>query len=65
MDELKRIKRYIEGVNPSCFENYTMRCDEIKAISNLAMVAPVDAIILAFQFGQVKGYRAAMKEAKE
>ena len=60
---LERIKAYIDG--GQAVKNklrYTMVYSEIVALSQKAMEAPADAVVLAFNYGREKGYRMAKAE---
>ena len=65
MAELEKIKKYIENTNFSYqVKTYNMRVNEWEKMANIASYTPYDAISLAFDYGQAKGYRMAKAEMK-
>lgn len=62
MSEIEKIQRYIErsDINPVSRERYQMHLRNVKAL--LQQVNNVEAILLAFNFGMARGYRAAKAE---
>lgn len=68
MSELDKMKKYIERTKMKKSTNYTMFCPEIAALMRKGHNTAddlYDAIILAFRYGQAKGYRCAMKEMRK
>lgn len=63
MSEIEKVKRYIQEPNipKDVSRHYTIRIKEGKAIGSLPRF---DAILLAFFYGEAKGYRAAKAEAR-
>ena len=66
MSAIEKIKRYIERthIKPSTKIRYQMCLDEMVALKTMAHENGIDPIILAFEFGEAKGYRAAKAEAQ-
>ena len=64
MSELERIRKYIDKTKCRD-ERYSATISEIDLLARFSVVGhPVEAIILAFDYGRAKGYRAARKEAR-
>jgi len=67
MSEIEKIKRYIERAELKVSARYDMNmaeCKELSRQTNGSSVIPLDIITLAFDYGRVKGYRAAQAEAR-
>lgn len=66
MSAIEKIKRYIERthIKPSTKIRYQMHMDEMLALKAVAHERGIDSIVLAFEFGEAKGYRAAKAEAQ-
>lgn len=64
MSELEKIERYIQNTKiKGMRDNYDLSTKEVFAMKLLCANRPIEALYMAFQFGRVKGYRAANKEA--
>lgn len=65
MDTIARIEKYIANTKyqRKMKPRYVTRSDEICDIARKK--TPCDAVILAFEYGQAKGYRAAKAEMKQ
>ena len=63
MNEIEKMKRYIERakIPVRLSIRYDIRSNEYMALADLDQRS--DAVILAFAYGQAKGYRAAKVEA--
>lgn len=69
MSDIERIQRYIEktGVSPEAVNRYCMTWNDVDALYSVAIQntnKAISALILAFNYGQAKGYRAAKAKAK-
>lgn len=66
MTEIEKIQRYIKrtGIPLQTCVRYSMGCKEWLALAHHGPDAVWDAVALAFDYGQAKGYRAAMSERK-
>ena len=63
---LEKIKAYIDGGQAVRNKlRYTMVYSEIVALSQKAIEAPAEAVVLAFNYGREKGYRMAKAEGKK
>lgn len=63
MNEIEKMQRYIERTHVKDERDaYRMGSRQIKTI--LAEVDLVEAVILAFDYGKAKGYRAAKAERR-
>ncbi len=64
MSEIEKIKRYIERtrINVQSPDRYGMKLDELRALAEIGNLFSV--AMLAFEFGQAKGYRAAKATVK-
>ena len=63
MSEIEKMQKYIERTKIKDAGNtYTMLCKDIVALLNEENQS--DAILLAFDYGRAKGYRAAKAEGK-
>lgn len=62
MSEIEKIKRYIDKTK---FNNdrYSLLFDETIKMAHFADDSPIEAVLLAFNYGRAKGYRAAKAEA--
>lgn len=63
---LEAMRKYVERTN---FHNdrYDILCTDVGALMRMAAISPqhrLDAICLAFEYGQAKGYRAGKAEVK-
>lgn len=65
MNTVQRIKAYIRRTQAGNLDRYEMDMDELLYLKHECMRGdPVDAIILAFDYGRAKGYRAARRSMK-
>lgn len=65
MSELEKIQAYIRNTAMrKAFKGYSMRYSEMLALFGSCNESTIDGIILAFEYGQAKGYRAGKKAAK-
>ena len=64
MSELERIRKYIDKTK--CRDDrYDVTISEINLLARFSVDGhPVEAVILAFDYGRAKGYRAARKEVR-
>lgn len=64
MSELERIRKYIDKTK--CRDDrYDVTISEINLLARFSVDGhPVEAVILAFDYGRAKGYRKARKEAR-
>lgn len=60
-DTIEKIQRYIEKSNVPCNVRYDASFKEVIAMAS--EMAALDAVVLAFNYGRTKGYRAAKAEA--
>lgn len=63
MNELEKIKKYIEQTRITNKNKYCMYMSEAIALKEFGEYDFCKALFLAFSYGQAKGYRAAKKEA--
>lgn len=65
MSDLERIHRYIKQTNMPCskLSYYQMTWDDLSGLMEMKD-ALTETIILAFNYGKAKGYRAAKAEAR-
>ena len=61
MSEIDKIKRYIERT-PKTNIRYDAQTKELLALMN--NLSDFEAIMIAFKYGQAKGYRAAKAEVQ-
>ena len=65
MSEIEKIKGYIERTKTFTDGTpYQMNLNEMLGLSHMSAEDAAGAIILAFNYGRAKGYRAAKAEAK-
>ncbi|MEY8385962.1 hypothetical protein AALC17_01555 [Oscillospiraceae bacterium 38-13] len=63
MSEIEKMKRYIERTNiKDNSDAFCMRSRDV--VTLLTYGGQADAIMLAFDYGRAKGYRAAKAEVK-
>ena len=64
MSELERIRKYIDKTK--CRDDrYDVTISEINLLARFSVDGhPVEAVILAFDYGRAKGYRKAQKETR-
>lgn len=62
MSEIEKIKQYIKKHNGPSNTQYDARFKEVCAMAS--ELNAIDAVVLAFTYGQVKGYRAAKAEVR-
>lgn len=68
MTEIERIRRYVEREKVSQNSRYDMDMIEGLELSKAAYEAedlPLGIIVLAFNYGRAKGYRAAKAEGRK
>lgn len=70
MSEIEKMKRYIELTkmnikNPLQYAMNMREAIELAEMAKTSGLFPIDAISLAFDYGQAKGYRAAKAKMKE
>ena len=68
MNEIERIRRYVERETIRWNNRYGMNMIEGLELSRAAYEAedlPLEIIVLAFNYGQAKGYRAAKAEGRK
>jgi len=63
MSEIEKMKRYIERTDMKLSDRYQM--GTMEALTLAHHDDWLDAILLAFNYGQAKGYRAAKAKMKE
>lgn len=59
MTDVEKIRRYIERTGVKFPAAYQMSVAEMLELRRMADTAPIDALCLAFEYGQAKGARAA------
>lgn len=64
MSAIEKIEKYIENTG-KISGSYSMRMCETYEMIRMASETPVEALLLAFQYGQAKGYRAAKAEVRK
>lgn len=67
MSEIKKIRRYVEREKISQNHRYNMNMIEGLELSKAAYESkdlPLGIIVLAFNYGRAKGYRAAKAEGR-
>lgn len=64
MIEIEQIKRYIERTKMDERDRYQMDVKTTMALAHKASEAAIDAIVIAFEYGKAKGYRAAKAEVR-
>ena len=60
MNNVEKIRRYIERSGEKFPKSYDMNMSELEA---LAMMGKLEALALAFEYGRAKGARCVRKEA--
>lgn len=68
MNEIERIRRYVERETIRWNNRYGMNMIEGLELSRAAYEAedlPLEIIVLAFNYGRAKGYRAAKAEGRK
>lgn len=63
MSEIEKMQRYIDRTKFNSHD-YSMRCREVDALFALSNVALYDTIVMAFNYGKAKGYRAAKAQVR-
>lgn len=63
MSEIEKIRRYIDRTGAKR-AGYDMDFKEAVEMARMAANAPIDTIVMAFNYGRAKGYRAANAEAR-
>lgn len=63
MSEIERINRYINRTKMNV-SRHRITMDTLLALAHITEEKPVDAVALAFMYGQAKGYRAAKAEVR-
>lgn len=62
---LEKIKKYIENTKMHRLPIGTgLNCSELFAFSHNSHDEPFEALVIAFEYGRAKGYRAAKAEQK-
>ncbi len=64
MSEIEKIQKYIERTKMGDRNGYCMKCGEMLELASVTDKKPVDAVVLAFNYGMAKGYRMAKSEAR-
>ena len=67
MSEIEKIRQIVERANLDKYDGYKIGAIEGLELSKAAYEAkdlPLEIILLAFNYGRVKGYRAAKAEAR-
>lgn len=61
MSGQEKIHQYIDRarIPRKAADRYCMYVDDLEVLCDIAVKDPVQALLLAFHFGQAKGYRAA------
>lgn len=63
MSEIEKMARYIERTKvPS--NRYQLYMNEVFSLIHWTEENPINAVIMAFEYGQAKGYRAAKAEVR-
>lgn len=64
---MEKIRKYVERFMKTHSKNrcYGMYANEVGEIRNAIENKPFDAVMLIFDYGYAKGYRAAMAEMKK
>lgn len=62
MTTVEKIRRYIERTGVKFPAAYQMSVAEMLELRRMADKTPIDAVCLAFMYGQAKGERYARKE---
>ena len=62
MTAVEKIRRYIERTGVKFPAAYQMSVTEMLELRRMADKAPIDALCLAFKYGQAKGARYAEKK---
>lgn len=66
MSEIEKMKKYVNNTKVNA-DRYQMNVNEALALAHHAQGVdglPLDAVMLAFKYGQAKGYRAAKAEVR-
>lgn len=63
MSEIEKMKRYIDKYGAPSNPRYSMSMREVLAVAY--ELGEIDAVNLAFVYGQAKGYRAAKAEVRK
>lgn len=65
MNIIRRIEAYIQRTAMKNLDRYEMDMEELLFLKHECMRGePIDALILAFDYGRAKGYRAARRAMK-
>lgn len=64
MSEIESMQRYIERTAISS-NRYEMNMNEVFALSHMAADESISAVIMAFNYGRAKCYRAAKAEHRK
>lgn len=64
MNEIEKMKRYIERTKMGNAMTYQMSIPEMLNLAHSAAEVPTEIVCLAFNYGRAKGYRAAKAEVK-
>lgn len=63
MNEVERIQQYVKNTKGN-FERYKLSAYEAALLMFQAGDIPLDSVLLAYNYGRAKGYRAAKAEVK-
>lgn len=64
MDRIKKyVERFMKAHNRN--ERYGLYAEDIVEIKNAVLEKPFETICLTFDYGYIKGYRAALAEMKK
>ena len=63
-DKIEQIRKYIQRTKPSVYsDRYQIRYGHLIALTDMAAFHPLDAIVLAAEYGMAMGLRMGRKEA--
>lgn len=63
MSEIEKMQRYIDRTKLKN-DKYAIMGSEITELFRLTATMPYDAIVMAFNYGKAKGYRAAKAQVR-
>lgn len=64
VSEIEKMKRYIERTKQPRARAYQMSTMEMLEFAKATAETPIDAVVMAFNYGSAKGYRSANAERK-